>query len=43
MCSDLEARLPNTCATSFPWRMMYSERRVLKPPGLLMDAHHKVG
>lgn len=31
--SDLERRAPNTCAVSFPWRMMYGEHRFLKPSG----------
>jgi hypothetical protein len=31
-----------TCALYFPWRMMYGEKRVLKPPGLLLDSYKHV-
>jgi hypothetical protein len=40
--SEVEKTAPETCALKFPWRMMYGEKRVLKPPGLLMDNYHKV-
>ena len=41
-CSDIEKSDPVTCAVQFPWRMMYGEKRVLKPAGLLMDNYHRV-